>query len=196
MKTRWACRGAAARRRGFTLMEILVVLIIISLILLAAVPSYRRTRAQNDNMAAQAALRTLGSAIRAYSIDHNGVAGHLGYRQPVGNGFILNRIYENERRLQTPCVVGGGESATNELVRLYACGYMKPIPLDLWNSFRNYNFYICEPSASSGCCRNGQSVAYMTSRTVGTGRYNKAGACAWVDVNGDVGNNYDYNTSI
>jgi type IV pilus assembly protein PilA len=67
-------RAAVVREQGFSLVELLVVLVIISVLLAIAVPSYLGFRGRAADDAARANIRAAFPATSAYSADNNGTA--------------------------------------------------------------------------------------------------------------------------
>jgi general secretion pathway protein G len=68
-------RKASRRQDGFTLVELLIVLIILGILLTVAVPSYLGFKDRANKVAAQANLRSALPSIETYYADHNGYAG-------------------------------------------------------------------------------------------------------------------------
>jgi len=68
--------GASQEARGFTLLELLVVMAIAALIFGLAIPSYHRVKSQASSAACAGKLRDIGIAVNAYTGDH-------GLRLPV-----------------------------------------------------------------------------------------------------------------
>lgn len=71
MKT--ICRMLKRDSKGFTLVELMVVLLIIGILVAIAIPIYNKTQAEAQKKSCQANLRTIDGAIAQYQADGNDV---------------------------------------------------------------------------------------------------------------------------
>jgi len=101
--------------------------------------------------------------------------------------------------------------AQQNVTRMFACGYTKPFNTTD-GTYKGYSFTFCKTgNQGGGCCAandaNGVAASALPQRIVtmsclsGAGgscgtsaRY--ASSCAWVDINGLIGNNYDLTLKI
>jgi len=59
-------------RKGFTLIELMIVIAIIAILAAILVPNFVRARAQGQLTACQSNLKNIGTACEMFSADHNG----------------------------------------------------------------------------------------------------------------------------
>ena len=59
-------------RKGFTLIELMIVIAIIAILAAILVPNFVRARAQGQLTACKSNLKNVGTALEMYAVDHNG----------------------------------------------------------------------------------------------------------------------------
>ncbi len=132
-------------KKGFTLMEILFVLLIVALVLSFALPAIRSVRYDIKNSNAKAALKKLAEARRSY------------YQATKGSDIAAESFSaENAQSYASSSCVNVAASgipadsrADSNVSQLFACGYLD------WRDFDGlpYTFYICgEESSSDDAC--------------------------------------------
>lgn len=62
------------KQRGFTIIELLIVIVVISILVAIAVPSYREYVMRTNRTVAKAALYELSTKQESYAVDHKGYA--------------------------------------------------------------------------------------------------------------------------
>ena len=151
---------------GFTLVEVLVVVVIAVSVTAFAVPLYKQTQERNKFLAAQGVLMDIGTALQALRTDF------------VTANVDVNKVPEAKTRMlashQTPCESCsystarnaselGDVSTTLTAYTLFARDYMQPIPYDGDNRYKGYQYYICphEKYPETNHCCHLTSVACM-----------------------------------
>jgi len=69
MMRRWATRRAGQGREGFTLVELMIVMLIIAVLMMIAVPKYERSVQMAREAVLKEDLRTMRGAIDSYTVD-------------------------------------------------------------------------------------------------------------------------------
>ena len=80
-------RAASGRKKGFTLVELLVVIGIIVVLIAILLPVIRRARQQATRVACMSNLRQLGAAVGSYVMDNEGVLPYSNW-EPTGTGGL------------------------------------------------------------------------------------------------------------
>ncbi len=147
---------------GFTLMELLFVLLVIALVLSFALPAYRSVRYDMRNSSAKSALRKLAEARRSFYQYSKGsdVTGEIDTAQ------VQNYAAQS-------CVSGAASGvpasarAASSVQQLFACKFLD------WKDFAKlpYVFAICDGSASGSACSSlGTGLYAVAAPTTEAGR--------------------------
>ena len=151
------------RERGFTLLEVLVIVVIALSVTVFAVPAYKKTQDLNNYSAAQGVLLDLGSAVRNLQMDVHS-AGKADW--PLDTSIQVtsswqdttNTVYQDIAA--THKTVAEINDPTNYRYALFAT-YMAPIPFTS-NMYKGFKFYICPANKAStsttDCCNKDEEV--------------------------------------
>ncbi len=164
-------------KKGFTLLEILIVVVIAAAVLMFAAPAYRRAQDRGMYLAAQGVLIDVASAVQSLRADLDaqpfvvvevGGQGQLKVF-PGGNDPV-------QLTLAMQAGLGGDGDATWEgsltkelnamtfderRVALFSRGYLQPLPFDNGSTYKGYEFFICPQGNNQGCCNGNGVVACM-----------------------------------
>lgn len=148
------------RKRGFTLVEILFVVIIAAGILAYAVPSYKRTKERARYEAATGVLMDLGSTALALKQKELGSVQAEVYIPSAQQCSTFEQSVGSDT-LQEWSLKSRGHGQTSWFFEIMFCaGFMQPYPQT------GYNFYLVNNNGNSFCankCKSnsGQMVACM-----------------------------------
>lgn len=107
--------------RGFTLIELMMVILIIGVLVTLAVPVFRRMQADAQRKTCAANVRTMNGAIQSYAAEHDGT-----YPAAVGD------LAPDYVRVIPACPSGGNYSLVGAAPDLTAdCDYVGPPAHDL-----------------------------------------------------------------
>jgi len=107
-RQRQTCHTAAAQR-GFTLIELMVVLTIIAILASILIPNFMHARAESQTYSCEGNLRQLASAMEEYATDNSGqYPASVAALQTANSGVYLKIVPADPG--------GGGYSITNTAV--------------------------------------------------------------------------------
>ena len=165
------------QNKGFTLIEILTVVVIIAMAVVISVPTYKQSKAASMYQKAQGQLAQIGTAVQAFQRDlypryfpaHDvpeTMAMTANHRR-IDNGWKDDPVIDKGAgaSLQTVCDFHDGDTATDCLREvLFERGYLQPLVFNGPNgTLDNYSFFVCDP--------------YDYSSTVATGAWNNRHGC-------------------
>lgn len=113
------------RKRGFTLVELLIVVAIIAVLVAILIPNFLRARGQSQVAASKSNLKTLGGALEQYHVDNGRYptgTGPAGYRERPGIVYACHKGTAHGKH--SDC--GTGTAVLTVLVPRY----IRAIPLD------------------------------------------------------------------
>ncbi len=178
------------RKKGFTLLEILTVLVIIVVVMSFGMPAYRHAQEKVAYQAATGLLRDVGASWQLLMQDareagvqwggHNDVSAFK-VKQPVGNAGDLLPNGANLSAYSTLPSLGFNWFLVNQ--------YMSPIPWDnaYKSTYKGYAFYVCQPGVT--CCYRPGAIACMFLKTSTNHTFRETGGLyigASVDKAGNI----------
>ena len=145
-----------SRRGGFTLIEILIVVIILGILAAIVIPQFTSASQDARKSSLQSNVQTLRSQVALYQLQHNGVL------PGSKNGTFDNTTFWNEMTMFSD--VNGNTNATGTTV--FAFGpYMQAIPANALNSNSTViDGAVAPPGPAASAC------GYEYDFTGGTGR--------------------------
>ncbi len=156
------------RRGGFTLVEVLVVVVIAVLVTMFAVPSYRKAQERNQYLAATGVLIELGNAVRMLHEDNPSIS--------YSSLFTSNASW-------TECP--DELTSSNVKVFLQCHKYLGEIPFSnaRYQGYL-YKFSLQGSDSTCGACR-GEWIACMYNTEASLSEYQ----CAYIDKQGNLHHN-------
>lgn len=155
-----------ANKRGFTLVEILVVVVIALSVMAFAVPAFKKTQERSRYLAAKGILLDLGSAV---------VSMQSAMSMEGGGSFPSSKTQITDAISGETSYLGQLKdySSDGDLAKaMFSRKYLNPIPFDIGkNTYKGYSFYACSssvfkcPDSGLVCCTS-KSVACMCNQSV------------------------------
>ena len=169
---------------GFTLVEILIVVVVIVTVAAFGVPAYKKAQTRSAYMGAKGVLMQIGGALDAFRADlrtYNkagassvDMTGRVNYAAQEA-AFVTSKTYFNRQFTddQDPFMIGFYSWPAN----LFGRGYLEPLFPSATGSakhastYNGYGFYICPTvsGSSTACCVNKPSGAIACMRLEGSG---------------------------
>ncbi len=158
------------KKTGFTLVEVLFVLVIVAAVMAFAVPSYKRTKDRAAYDAATGILVDLGNAVQAMKRDLT-MQGYSfstypfpasGYHKEVTGDESVSDV-ESQTLKSFLSVSTAATRDTRFVGSLFTFGYMEPF------TAKGYNYYVIRSTSATVCntkCRVSGVVACMCKSTL------------------------------
>jgi len=124
---KWLCRNLYRKEKGFTLVELMVVIIILAVLTGIAIPSYMALRNRARQTAAKAELTNIATALELFMSDYS--------QYPATTA--ANMILELEGDATAPL------NGTNQYI------YMANVPTDdPWGTANSYTYVTTDPATT------------------------------------------------
>ena len=162
-------------KKGFTLMEILAVLLVIAVVVSMAVPVFRSVRYEIKNSQAKKAAKAMAEAMRTYYQVSRGLGIQTSCFTPTKDTSTImasscaSPSAEGIKKKKNTTVANSSRSPISQL---FACGYLS------YKDFVNVPYQFCACSTVSGCTVPGATstdgpVLVRASGDASTGAGNK-----------------------
>lgn len=153
-------------RGGFTLLEVLIVVVISVMVTLFAVPMYKKSQDRNRYMAASGVLLDLGNAVRMLKTDKPDIT-------------VSATVSGNATTAQKNAITSDTTPTSSNVVAwLQANKYLNTIPFNGASTYMGYTFKL-HTGGSASCTGCTSGIACMQ----GSNSLDQY-TCAWVDASG------------
>jgi prepilin-type N-terminal cleavage/methylation domain-containing protein len=146
--------------KGFTLVEILIVVVIAVSVAAFGVPAYKKSQERNRYLAAQGVLIDLGNAVRTFRQDMiiSCEAAGLSSKTFPTDGSVA-QLVSSWQTTEKDAELNTLNSTADMGAAMFTRKYMTPVAFTSGDSFKGYSFYVCPlGGSSSGCCGGSSDV--------------------------------------
>ena len=145
-------------KKGFTLIEVMIVVVIALAVTAFSVPAYKKAQLRNQYTAAQGVLIQVASGIRSL---------YAQYPDSVRIYGAISNSWESGSSADT-CEKKGATDLTCAKRLLFTAGFVTSLPFSS-TTYKGYTYYACSGSTGGGCCGSAgwpsDMVACMTGGT-------------------------------
>lgn len=136
------------KQQGFTLLEILIVVVIAVSVAAFALPAYKKMQDRTNFMAAQGVLIELGNGLMMLQEE-------VDFSFPTTAQRVMKNWQESSLDPKATSI-----SSSNAKYFLFLRKYMSPMPISSAGVYKNYRFVICPENSSSAsyCCNSNSNV--------------------------------------
>jgi type II secretion system protein G len=89
---KWLCRNLYRKEKGFTLVELMVVIIILAVLTGIAIPSYMALRNRARTAAAQSEMKNIATALEVYMADRESYPAVATWNTDLEAGNYMNPV--------------------------------------------------------------------------------------------------------
>src|SRR4030042_7125044 len=89
---KWLCRNLYRKEKGFTLVELMVVIIILAVLTGIAIPSYMALRNRARTAAAQSEMKNIATALEVYMADKESYPAVATWNTDLETGNYMNPV--------------------------------------------------------------------------------------------------------
>lgn len=165
------------QKKGFTLVEVLTVVLIAAMVVLFAIPNYRKSQDKNRYLTASGVLMELGNGVNMLREDFPEV-------ELTSDPVTRSAVFYTGTSAPLNPGCSGEVSGATIISWLVFNNYVTPFPIEESGEYLKYRYAISTTGAADCSCNGTPAVACMTGENANT-----AYRCAWVDKSGILHHN-------